>query len=239
MSQIALYEKEPHPFPFLLIDETLNRYASPVKDNIDYTRSISDFRNRRSEVHGDGFFNDIKEMMNGYYTASRDEITFRSIARGDRGFAIPLHLASSSVRGLSDLYFFLRHVAQRNHLIVIDEPESHLDTANQILLARLLARLIQAGLKVLLTTHSDYLIKEINNLIMLNGSFNNKTKVVKKLGYTKDACIAPERIRAYIAQEQSLTRCEIDKFGIDMPNFDETINTINDAANELAMRLAE
>ena len=177
--------------------------------------------------------------MDGYYAASSDAIEFRSIARNDRRFAIPLHLASSSARGLSDLYFFLRHVARRDHILIIDEPESHLDTANQVLLARLLARLVQAGLKVLLTTHSDYLIKEFNNLIMLNGSFNKKTRVVKKLGYTRKDCIAPERIRAYIAQRQSLTRCEIDKLGIDMPNFDETINNINDVANELAIRVSE
>ena len=228
-----------HDFPFLLIDETISRYARPIKDNIDYTRSIPDLRKQRSDVYDDGFFNDIKKLMNGYYVASSDAIEFRSVARGDRRFAIPLHLASSSARGLSDLYFFLRHVARRNQLLIIDEPESHLDTANQILLARLLARLVQAGLKVLLTTHSDYLIKELNNLIMLNGSFRNKTRAVKKLGYTRNDCIAPERIRAYIAQAQSLTKCEIDRFGIDMPNFDETINEINDVANELASRLTE
>ena len=215
-----------------------SRYARPIKDNIDYTRSISDLRNQKSEIYDDGFFNDIKKMMKGSYTASSDAIEFRSITRGDRGFVIPLHLASSSVRGLSDLYFFLRHVAQRNHLIVIDEPESHLDTANQILLARLLARLVRRGLKVLLTTHSDYLIKELNNLIMLNSVFRNKAKTIKELGYAKDDCIAPERIRAYIAENSSITRCEFDRFGMDMPNFDKTINEINDVANELAARLA-
>ena len=226
-------------FPFVLIDETVSRYARPVKDNIDYTRSIPDIRKQRSEVYDDGFFNDVKRLMNGYYTASSDAIEFRSVVRGDGRFAIPLHIASSSARCLSDLYFFLRHVARRNHLLIIDEPESHLDTANQVLLARLLARLVQAGLKVLLTTHSDYLVKEINNLIMLNGTFKNKAKVVKKLGYAGHDCIAPERIRAYIAQEQTLTRCDIDQFGIDMPNFDETINDINDVASELAARVSE
>ncbi len=226
-------------FPFLLIDETVSRYARPVKDNIDYTRGIPDLRKQESEVYDDGFFNDVKRLMNGYYTASSDAIEFRSVVRGNSRFAIPLHLASSSARGLSDLYFFLRHVARRDHLLIIDEPESHLDTANQVLLARLLGRLVQAGLKVLLTTHSDYLIKEFNNLIMLNGSFSKKTSVVRKLGYTRKDCIAPERIRAYIAQRQSLTRCEIDKLGIDMPNFDETINNINDVANELAIRVSE
>ena len=226
-------------FPFLLLDETISRYARPVKDNIDYTRSIPDLRKQKSEVHADGFFNDIKRLMNGYYAASGDAIEFRSVARGDRRFAIPLHLASSSARGLSDFYFFLRHVARRDHLLIIDEPESHLDTANQVLLARLLARLIQAGLKVLLTTHSDYLIKELNNLIMLSRSFRNKSKVMRKLKYSRDDYIVPERIRAYVAANGGIAGCEIDKLGIDMPNFDQTINEINDVANELAIRVSE
>ena len=225
--------------PFLLIDETVSRYARPIKDNIDYTRSIPDLAKQRSEIYDDGFFNDIKKLMNGYYATSRDGIEFRSVARGDRRFAIPLHLASSSARGLSDLYFFLRHVARKNHLLIIDEPESHLDTTNQVLLARLLARLVRAGLKVLLTTHSDYLIKELNNLIMLSRSFDKKARVMRRLKYAKGDCIAPEKIRAYIATNNSITRCEIDRFGIDMPNFDETIDKINDVANELASRLTE
>ena len=226
-------------FPFVLIDETVSRYARPVKDNIDYTRSIPDLRRERSEVYDDGFFNDIKGFMNGYYVASSDSIEFRSVARGDRRFAIPLHLASSSARGLSDLYFFLRHVARRDHLLIIDEPESHLDTANQILLARMLARLVRTGLRVLLTTHSDYLIKELNNLIMLSRPLRNKSKVMRRLKYSKDDWIAPERIRAYVAADGSISKCEIDKFGIDMPNFDKTINEINAVANELASRLTE
>ena len=226
-------------FPFVLIDETVSRYARPVKDNIDYTRSIPDLRKQKSEVYDDGFFNDVKRLMKGYYTASSDAIEFRSIARGDRRFAIPLYLASSSARGLSDLYFFLRHVARRNHLLIIDEPESHLDTANQVLLARLLARLMQAGLKVLLTTHSDYLVKEINNLIMLSRSFRNKSRVMRRLKYSRNDFIVPERIRAYVAVDGGIVKCQIDKLGIDMPNFDQTINDINDVANELSFRVSE
>ena len=226
-------------FPFDLLDEIVSRYALPIKENIDYTRSIPDLRKQKSEVYDDAFFKDIRKLMDGYYSISADAIEFRSVARDDRRFAIPLHLASSSARGLSDFYFFLRHVARRNHLLLIDEPESHLDTANQILLARLLARLVRAGLKVLLTTHSDYLIKELNNLIMLSSEFDKRASVMRRLRYAKDDCIAPERIRAYIAKEHGLTRCKVDELGIDMPNFDETINQINDVANELAMRLTQ
>ena len=226
-------------FPFLMIDRNVSRYALPVKDNIDYTRSLSDLRKQRSEIHDDRLFDDIKKLMGGYYAASSDNIEFRSIARGERRFAIPLHLASSSARGLSDLYFFLRHVARRNQLLIIDEPEGHLDTANQILLARLLARVVRVGLKVLLTTHSDYLIKEINNLVMLSGPIAGKATLLKQLGYGDDDVISPGAIRAYVAEENGLSRCEVDKFGIDMPIFDTTIDRINTVANELSSRVAE
>ena len=222
-----------------LIDQATSRYALPIKDNIDYTRSIGDLQKDRSELHEDKLFDDIKDMMDGYYRSENDDIQFRSKARRDRSFAIPLHRASSSARGLSDLYFFLRHVARKDHLLIIDEPESHLDTANQIQLARLLARCVRTGLKVLITTHSDYLIKEFNNLIMLSRSFTGKSEIAKKLKYREDDFLAPESVRAYVAEDNTLRRCEVDAFGIEMPVFDETIDQINTAANELASRLAE
>ena len=158
---------------------------------------------------------------------------------GQSSFDIPLHLASSSARGLSDLYFFLRHKASKNHLLIIDEPESHLDTANQILLARLLARFVHAGIKVLVTTHSDYIVKEINNLIMLSYDFDDKNTVTRKLKYTEDEFLPPASLRAYVAEDSGLAACEVDKFGINMPVFDETIDSINRVSNELASRLEE
>lgn len=222
--------------PYIFIDKKTSRYALPIKDNIDYTRDIPNLKGQRSELYDSKLFDKIKDMMEGYYSSSSDDIAFIS-KRKERSFNIPLHIASSSARGLSDLYFYLRHAAKENQLVIIDEPESHLDTANQILLARLLARMIQSNLKVLITTHSDYIIKEINNLIMLSRPFKEKKKVVKDLGYKEDDFIKPDSVRAYVAEGDSLTKCEIDEFGIDMPVFDETINKINRASIELVSRL--
>ena len=226
--------------PFLLINRTTSRYALPIKDNIDYTRGIPNLKRERSEIFESKLFDDIKDMMEGYYGSSDDDIRFISKSRKQESkFNIPLHLASSSVRGLTDLYFYLKHVAKKNHLLIVDEPESHLDTANQILLARLLARCVRAGLNVLISTHSDYIIKEINNLVMLSSPFKDKEVVVKKLRYSADDFINSDAIRAYVAEDNSLTRCDVDKLGIDMPVFDETIDRINTVANDLASRMSE
>lgn len=222
--------------PYLIIDKVTSRYALPIKDNIDYTRSIPDLRKRRSKMYHSKLFNEIRDMMGGFYTTSDDDIRFRSKAQKD-SFDVPLHIASSSARGLSDLYFFLRHVAEKNQLLIIDEPESHLDTANQIQFARLLARAVHAGLKVLITTHSDYIVKEINNLLMLSAPFEEKDEVLKELGYSKHDFLNPDSVRAYVAEKNTLTRCAIEKYGIDMPVFDETIDAINRVSSELSVRL--
>ena len=223
--------------PFMVIDKLASRYAMPIRDNIDYTRNIPELRKQRSELYDAELFKDIRDVIGGYYKSSGDDVRFISTARKARRFDIPLHIASSSVRGLSDLYFFLRHVAEKNQLLIIDEPESHLDTANQIQFARLLARAVHAGLKVLITTHSDYIVKEVNNLLMLSGSFKDKPRVLRKLGYSKHDFLKPDSVRAYVAENNSLTRCPIEKYGIDMPVFDTTIHEINKVSNELGFRL--
>jgi ABC-type multidrug transport system ATPase subunit len=176
-------------------------------------------------------------LTSAYYKSSGDSIELTSTAGGSRRFSIPLHLASSSARGLSDLYFFLQHAARRNHLLIIDGPESHLDTNNQILMARLLVRCVHAGLKVLITTHSDYLVKELNNLVMLSHDFDAKEDLLKKLKYDSEDALDPGRIRAYVAENGTLTACSVDKYGMDMPNFDSTIDDINRVASEISSRL--
>ena len=46
--------------PFLLIDRTTSRYALPIKENIDYTRSIPEMRNDKSSLYESRIFDDIK-----------------------------------------------------------------------------------------------------------------------------------------------------------------------------------
>ena len=220
--------------PYLLQSYT-SRYALPIKENIDFTRSLSDVSKRKSELSENELHKSIASMMDGSFATSGDDIIFASKKRRpDQKFRIPLHLASSSARGISDLHFFLRHVAKRNQLLIIDEPESHLDTANQIKMARLLARTVNLGVKVLITTHSDYIIKEINNLIMLSSVGAKEPSIYGSLDYDETDVISQNSVRAYVTENSSLTRCNIDELGMDMPVFDKTINEINSNAIDLS-----
>ena len=224
--------------PFRFLQKESARYAKPIKDNIDFTRDLSRISKRRSLISED-MSKSITKMMEGYYKEKNDEIRFISKRRGDNRFDIPLHLASSSARGVSDLYFYLKHVAEPGQILIIDEPESHLSPTNQILMARLLVFCVNAGLKVLITTHSDYLIKEINNLIMLNGEFEGKKDFLRKnrKKYTDEDSLNPEQVRAYICEDGTLKPCSVDRLGIDMPVFDNAIDEINEISMELALQV--
>ena len=47
----------------------------------------------------------------------------------------------------------------------------------------------------------------------------------------------PGVVRSYIAEGGTLIPCEPDEFGMAMPVFDETINSINRAASKIATRI--
>ena len=220
---------------FNVIQKQSARYAKPIKDNIDFTRDLSNIQKQKSELADDGFSR-VKRMMGGDYKVVKDEIKFISKTKGKNKFNIPLHLASSSARGLSDLYFYLKHSAAPGQLLIIDEPESHLSPTNQILMARLLVFCVNKGIKVLITTHSDYIIRETNHLIMLNGEFEKKSAFLEKhkKDYTENDHLNPESVRAYICEKGSLTKCNIDKKGIHgMTVFDDAIDGMNRISAEL------
>ncbi|MCY3722381.1 MAG: AAA family ATPase [Candidatus Poribacteria bacterium] len=73
--------------------------------------------------------------------------------------------SSAMVSELAPLVLFLRGVLKRGDLLIIEEPESHLHPSAQTKIAQTLARLIRAGVHVIITTHSNYLLQQIGNLI--------------------------------------------------------------------------
>ena len=78
---------------------------------------------------------------------------------------IRLTRASSMVSELAPVVLFLRGSIQRGDTLIIEEPEAHLHPAAQTRMAVTLARMVRAGVRVVVTTHSDWLLKEIGNLM--------------------------------------------------------------------------
>ncbi len=81
--------------------------------------------------------------------------------------AVRLTRVSSMVSELAPLVLLLRGGIGPGDTLIIEEPEAHLHPGAQSEMAVTLARLVRAGVRVVLTTHSDWLLKEIANLIRL------------------------------------------------------------------------
>lgn len=74
--------------------------------------------------------------------------------------------ASAMVSELAPLVLFLRRGIAPGDLLVIEEPEAHLHPQSQADMAVTLARLVRAGVKVVATTHSDWLLEELSCVIL-------------------------------------------------------------------------
>ena len=73
--------------------------------------------------------------------------------------------SSSMVSELAPLVLYLRGIVNPGDTLIIEEPESHLHPRAQTQIAITLARLVRAGVRVIITTHSDWLLEQIGNLV--------------------------------------------------------------------------
>ncbi|HBZ1971976.1 AAA family ATPase [Klebsiella pneumoniae] len=216
-------------------------YAWPIEHNVDFVRKIETmykdsgyFYEKHPEIIAD-----FENIIGGSYKVIKNVLVYQSNSSGKQKFA--MSEASSSVRALLDIGFYIRCKLSPGDLLMIDEPELNLHPRNQRMLARLLAKLVNHGVKVFLTTHSDFIIKEMNILIMLNNSKKNKI-VAEKYKYSESEFLSSEQVSIYVTSKEkqsrkwinTLTKATITKeFGVSLPTFDNSIEEMIDIQSEL------
>lgn len=110
-----------------------------------------------------------------------------------RGRSMPPSSASSSVSELAPLILYLKHMVRQSELLVVEEPEAHLHPAAQAALAKFVVRMVRAGLRVLVTTHSETMLEEFSKCLeacRLSGS-SRKSALGDPLAYLHQGEIAP------------------------------------------------
>lgn len=224
--------------PFEFTRDVLYRYSQPIKDSIDVIRDLDSIFKKNGYIakkHPEiiRYF----ELFSGIsYQKINSQYLF-SYKKGTKKEYLPLYLGSTSVRALFDLYIYLKFLSKENDILIIDEPELNLHPKLQVNIAKLLAMLVNSGISVFITTHSDYLMKELNNLLMLENSFRDKPNFIKKYGYPKNAFLKKKDVKSYIAQGGNLQKIEIDKFGFVNTTFDSTISLLNKLSSELSEKI--
>lgn len=246
-----------------LIFKLKSDYARPVEDDVKFSQNLE------SLVKSDSFIyekhapllSEFSDIIGGDYSVTKnDTVVYRP--RNVRGQKFSMVESSSALRSLLDVWFYLRHAAKVGDIFIIDEPELNLHPDNQRRVARLFAQLVNLGIKVFITTHSDYIVKEFSNLIMLRNDSPHIRKIIKVHKYKEEELLRAESVHVFIAKQISepprrvtrkkkdgkvsqgnishrplgntLQREEVSAvFGIDAPSFNKAIIEINSVEQEI------
>ena len=219
--------------------EAFAGYQKPVVDELDFIMDMSRIYKQMSPIAASNpeILQLLAQISGGEYglDPNQNQVIFSPSIRPE--LALQLAESSSTVRSMAELNFYLRHRAKPGELLIFDEPELNLHPQNQRLLARLLVMLINAGLRVFITTHSDYILREINALTRLNASSNvRRNSVLERHGIPINAMIPDDKVRIYVLRNGEAEAVEFDSLAraFSVPSFDTTIEDFNRLYDDVA-----
>lgn len=222
---------------FKTIQET--GYARPIVDNVDFIRNIETLDKKESDLSKKypQIIKLFEKIVGGSYKFIKNKGLVYVPKNGNKK-QFSMSEASSSIRALLDIYFYLRCCAESGDMLILDEPELNLHPTNQRLFARLIALLVNCGIRIFITTHSDYIIRELNTLIMLDAKTKNTKYIQKKHKYLDEELMDYKKIKIFTTNStensNGLIKAEIDpKYGIEAKTFDSQIEEINNIQNNI------
>jgi len=134
-----------------------------------------------------------KEILQGTLGFETSEWRKELLFQPKETTKLEMQIVSSMVKELAPLVLCLRYLVEPNELLIIDEPEMNLHPAAQVEIAEFLAMLVNAGLHVLITTHSPYIVDHLANL--MQAAKHEDPDSIKEMFYL-------ERTEAFISQEK-------------------------------------
>lgn len=247
---IYLFEKEITNYRHLLFQNRnvfndrfnlVSQYAQPIHDHLGLANMHYKVVKRESFIAKEhpNFILTVEKMLGINYEYRNGQHFIMIEEDSDFKKGIPLHLAASSTKALLDLHYYIKHLAHPDDLLMIDEPEISLHPEVQLQLARVLARLVNIGIKVWVATHSDYLAKEFNHLITLSTNFKGKEAIMQQYAYQEAELLKPSAVKAYVAEKQTFTPAPVSEYGMELSSFEETLNRMNDVTDAITDALNE
>ena len=224
--------------PFDYIQSSTNRYPLAIRDGLDVSNDLQNIQKTKSS-----FFDvasEIEEkLLNGSLQVTKEgDVQF--VSTKNKGKKLPIHMTASIVKTLSSLVFYLKYIAETSDLIIIDEPEMNLHPDSQIILTRIFAKLLNNGFRLLISTHSDYIIREFNNLIMISSNKKEIRQLANEFSYGEALAILPENVGCYYfnfvkqnSKQVTVREITVENNGFEIESIDKEINAQNDRAMSL------
>ena len=152
---------------------------------------------------------------------------------------LPFTIASSMVAELAPLVLFLRHVVAPGDTLIVDEPEAHLHPAMQVELTRQLAEVVNAGVRVLVTTHSEWLVEELANVVRRSKLPASERARVSGSSVALD----PGQVGAWLFEPKKspkgsvVTEVPLDEYGFNGTGFDDVASALHNDWADMSGRI--
>lgn len=184
------------------------------------------------------------KLLGGKIRTERNKISYTLTGSGAD---IPLSGTSASVKELFSLYLILNRESIDNVSICIEEPEAHLHPELQRSAALLLAYIVNKGGFIQATTHSDFFVNQINNLLKLHHIKTKKPgqlqQLLKETGLREDCILNPDDIGAYYFPKENgavkVTPLEKSENGFALSSFKQTYDQSINETRTLREALAD
>lgn len=235
---------------FMLTKNIINKVGRDTTFNIDmeqkevtpFVRPINQFLDVMSDLALDGEGNKkfsgiatylesgMAEGIVDMSTLPNREVMYIPVGLGT---GIPLRVVSAVVTELSPLILILKHKWNLETLFY-EEPETCLHPKLQQKMARVICQLVNAGLKMVITTHSDIILQHINNMIRLSGR-EDAEDICQQFGYQESDLMKAENVKVYQLKSGAGIRTKVEEIvcgenGFAIPTFNEALDRIIDEA---------
>jgi predicted ATPase len=217
------------------------RYPQPIEDFLDF---LTDVEFKSSAVRNSSKNNEFAKLAIKIeqHIQGANKTNLKPTKYGGKeikinikkGLNIDLYNASSSIKQLTPLLMYLRYRAKKHDLLIIDEPEMNLHPESQAKLLEILGILVNAGVNVLLTTHSPYFMSHLNNLVSGDITDEKDLKEQAKSLYLKDsrAFLSADDVSAYEMRNNKLHSLKDKDYGIRW-------DTLSDISAEIQQKFFE
>lgn len=202
-----------------------------TKPNVDFLSALSRISVQNQSTRYKAVVNFIeKHVIGGQLKVS--DLPAKDIMYVPEGQSkmLPMYVTSGVVTEMTPLLLFLQY--KDVAAMLMEEPEISLHPQLQIEIARTLIRLVNSGMPVFVTTHSDIIIQHMNNMIKLSETAE-KEKLLEKLDYEETDLLCRENIKVYQFEVQknhkTLVEClPCGEYGFEAMTFYNTLKKLNE-----------